>query len=86
MGIDVFVWSIVPVDWAFVFNIDQTRYLRARHYILAGFQLGTITLGFANAFLLHIRWNPLDTRADYWLVAVFAVQFCFLCKNCSQDF
>jgi hypothetical protein len=39
LSIDVLIWSIVPVDWAFVFGIDQTRYLRSRHYALAAFQV-----------------------------------------------
>ncbi len=39
LSIDVLIWSVVPVDWAFVFGIDQTRYLRSRHYALAAFQV-----------------------------------------------
>jgi hypothetical protein len=45
---------------------------------LAGFQVATITLAMANGFLLHIRLNPHDYGAEYWLLAVFLIQFCFL--------
>lgn len=78
MGVDAFIWSIVPVDWAFVFQIDQTRYLRSRHYVLAGCQIASVTLIFATAFLLHIRLHPDDSSAAYWLVGVVGAQLCFL--------
>ncbi len=68
----MFIWSLVPVDWAFVFGIDQNRYLRARHYALAAFQIGSLTLAMACGWLLHSRMNPSpDSGSDYWILAVF---------------
>jgi hypothetical protein len=79
LSVAVLVWSVVPVDWAFVFGIDQTRYLRSRHYALAAFQIGSITLVMACGCLIHLRMNPAaDSGADYWLLAVFLLNLLFL--------
>lgn len=79
IAVDAWIWSIVSVDWAFVFGIDQTRYLRARHYGLAAGQIATFTLVFANAFLFHIRISPgFNGGAEYWLLGIVLFNFLYL--------
>jgi hypothetical protein len=76
IGIDTVIYSTVPVNYAFIFGIEQKgRYMEGRHFLLVASQLSTLVLGLANG-MVRRHCNALTRLAplrSYHFICLFQV-------------